>query len=51
MVESFFTQYDAQEDKSVVDMEMYQQMVGCLLYLGMSSRPDILVAVLILART
>ena len=50
MIESFFTGLDAEDDKTVVDVERYQQMIGCLLYLALRSRPDILVSVLILAR-
>ena len=50
MVESFFTGLAAEQDKSIVDQQLYQQMIGCLLYIGLRSRPDILVAVLILAR-
>ena len=50
MVESFFSGLAAEEDKSVVNVQLYQQMIGCLLYIGQRSRPDILVAVLILAR-
>lgn len=50
MVEPFFTQDDVQEDKSVVDMELCQQMVGFVLHLGIRSCPDILVVVLVLAR-
>jgi hypothetical protein len=34
----------------VVDLEQYQAMTGCLLYLGRRTRPDILAPVRILAR-
>jgi hypothetical protein len=33
-----------------VDLEQYQAMIGCLLYLGRSTRPDTLAPVRILAR-
>lgn len=39
-----------EEDKSVCSIELYQQMIGFLMYLALRTRPDILVAVLILAR-
>ena len=50
MVESFFAGLAAEEDKTVVMKEKYQQMIGSLLYLALRTRPDIVVAVLILAR-
>ena len=50
MVESFFSGLSAENDKSIVMKEQYQQMIGSLLYLALRTRPDILVAVLILAR-
>lgn len=50
MVEKFFEGYDSEEDLSPVNTELYQQMIGSLLYLALRTRPDILVSVLILAR-
>ena len=50
MVEGFFSGYAAEEDKTVVNPELYQQMIGSLLYLALRTRFDILAAVLILAR-
>ena len=50
MVDKFFEGYDAETDKSAVNIELYQQVIGSLLYLALRSRPDILVSVLILAR-
>jgi hypothetical protein len=45
-----FLGYDADEDKTMVDEELYRQLIGSLLYLALRTRPDILVAVSILAR-
>ena len=50
MVESFFKGLADESDKSMVQVERYQQMIGSLLYLALRTRPDIVVAVLILAR-
>lgn len=50
MVESFFTGFSAEEEKSIVNVELYQQMIGSLLYLALRTRLDILAPVLILAR-
>ena len=50
MVESFFTGFVAEVDKSPVDVKLYEQMIGSLLYLALRTRADILVPVLILAR-
>jgi hypothetical protein len=50
MAEAFFTGYDAEEDKAVVHVELYRQIIGSLLYLALRTRPDVLVAVSILAR-
>jgi hypothetical protein len=50
MVEAFFVGLDAEEDKTVVDIELYQQTIGSLLYLALRTRPDTLAAVSILAR-
>lgn len=50
MVEQFFTGLDAEQDKVPVNIELYQQIIGSLLYLALRTRPDIVVSVLILAR-
>jgi hypothetical protein len=50
MAEACFTGYDADTDKAVVDVELYRQIIGSLLYLALRTRPDVLVAVSILAR-
>jgi hypothetical protein len=50
MAEVFFTGYDAEEGKAVVDVELYRQIIGSLLYLALRTRPDVLVAVSILTR-
>jgi hypothetical protein len=50
MAEAFFTGYDADADKAVVDVELYRRIIGSLLYLALRTRPDVLVAVSILAR-
>lgn len=49
MVESFFKGLGTEKDKSVMDAQLHQQMIGGLLYIGQRSRSDILVSVLILA--
>ena len=50
MAESFFPSFATEPDKSVVDVELFQQMIGSLLYLTLRTRLDILAPVLILAR-
>ena len=50
MVEKFFPSFSTETDKSIVDVELYQQMIGSLLYLALRTRLDILAPVLILAR-
>lgn len=50
MMESFFTGFSAEEDKSVGNVEVYQQMIGSLLYLALRTRLDILAPVFNLAR-
>eukprot|EP00171_Calliarthron_tuberculosum_P002470 IDg2470t1 len=50
MIEAFFSGLDAEKDKTAVDAELYRSIVGSLLYLALRSRPDIMVAVSILAR-
>ena len=50
MVESFFPSFATEPDKSVVEVELFQQMIGSILYLALHTRLDILAPVLILAR-
>jgi hypothetical protein len=50
MVDGFFVGLDAEEDKRIVDVELYQQILGSLLYLALCTRPDTLAAISILAR-
>lgn len=50
MVESFFSGLTLEEDTTPVDITLYQQIIGSLLYLALRTRPDILAPVLILAR-
>jgi hypothetical protein len=41
---------EAEEDTTVVELNLYQQIIGSLLYLALKTRPDILTAVCILSR-
>lgn len=50
MVTAFWNSKSAESDKSIISVKVYEQMIGSLLYLALRSRPDILAAVLILAR-
>jgi len=50
MIASFFTGMSEETDKTVVEVERYQQIIGSLLYLALRTRLDILAPVLILAR-
>jgi hypothetical protein len=50
MLESFFAQLEAEEDTTVVELNLYQQNIGSLLYLALKTRPDILTDVCILTR-
>lgn len=50
MIEAFWSSLAKDRDKSKVEAQLYQQMLGSLLYLGLCTRPDILAAVLISAR-
>jgi hypothetical protein len=50
MAEPFFTGYDADADKAVVEVELYRQIIGSQLYMALHTRPDVLVAVSILVR-
>ena len=50
MVERFFETLDAEENKEVVQVELFQRIIGSLMYLALRTRPDILVAVVILSR-
>jgi hypothetical protein len=50
MLESFFAHLEAEEDTTVVEVNLYQQIIGSLLYLALKTRPDILTAVCKLSR-
>jgi hypothetical protein len=50
MLESFFAHLEAEEDTTVVELNLDQQIIGSLLYLALKTRPDILTAVCILSR-
>jgi hypothetical protein len=50
-VESFSAHLEAEEDTTVVEQNLYQQIICSLLYLALKTRPDILTAVCILSRT
>ena len=50
MVTSFWNSISGESDNSVVNVKVYEQMIGSLLYLALRSRPDILASALILAR-
>lgn len=50
MVKFFCTCIASEDDKAVVDTQLYQQMIGPLMYLALRTRPNTIAAVLILAR-
>ena len=50
MIEGFFAGLEAEEDAKVVEQNLYQQCVGCLLHISLRTRPDIMTAVGILSR-
>ena len=50
MIRSFFNGLEAVGNRDIVNVKLYEQMIGSLLYLALRTRPDILVSVLILAR-
>lgn len=50
MTESFWSDIRIEEDKAIVEENLYQKMIGSLLYLALRTRPDILSAVSILSR-
>ncbi len=50
VVEKVFEGLRGEKVKTAIDVELYQQMIGSLLYIALRSRPDILVAVSILSR-
>lgn len=50
MTTSFWNSISDENDKSVYEPKLYEQMIGSLLYLALRSRPDILASVIILAR-
>lgn len=49
MVEKIFEGHEAEKDKSQINLELYQHIIGSLLYLGLRSQPDILASVMIIA--
>jgi hypothetical protein len=46
----FFAHLEAEEDTTVVELNLYQQLIGSLLYLALKTRPDNLTAVCVLSR-
>jgi hypothetical protein len=50
MLESYFAHLKAEEDTNVVELHLYQQIIGSLLYPALRTRPDILTAVCIVSR-
>ena len=50
MVQAFWNAISSESDTSIVNVKLFEQMIGSLLYLALRSRPDILASVLILAR-
>lgn len=50
MVNTFWTCISAEQDKSVADVKLFEQIIGSLLYVALRCRPDILTPVVILAR-
>ena len=50
MEERFFETLDVEENKDVVQVEFFQSIIGSLMYLVLRTRPDILIAVVILDR-
>jgi len=50
MISTFWTGLSSEQDKSIMDVKRFEQIIGSLLYLALRSRPDILTSVLILAR-
>lgn len=49
MTNSFYQGLSSEMDKSVIDVKIYQSMIGSLLHLALRTRLDILASVLILA--
>lgn len=50
MVEGFFAGLDQEQDVAVVEQNLYQQCIGCLLHIALRTRPDIMTATGILSR-
>lgn len=50
MIEAFWTSISSEEDKSIINVKVFERMIGYVLYLALRTRPDILPAVLMLAR-
>ncbi len=50
MISTFWTVLSSEQDKSTIDVKLFEQIIGSLVYLALRSRPDILTSVLILAR-
>lgn len=49
MVESVFRDKSEEINTEIVDVELYQKMIGCLLYIARRTKPDIMVAINILS--
>ena len=50
MIEGFFGGIETEKDSAIVEQNLYQQMIGCLLHLSLRTRPDIMTAIGILSR-
>ena len=50
MIEGFYAGIENEEDAVVLDQNLYQQIIGCLLHIALRTRPDIMTAVGVLSR-